>query len=269
MVGGWNNNNGAPNNNGGNNQGSVPSANDIIFGRQNAPAENQPNNNQNNGNQQQKPSRQGLQPNGIDNGHLKVLDKDDLEKYAKKEHQNGVGEVSYHINPDNNAILKNIDPRGDKNPNEIKVCIHGNGDCFVIKKDDKGNYNWPDVPTLPPPLLPAPVPEPKEKKKPKKEVKKVEQLPRKKFDHSANFTFIFLRPTTSSSEIGKFEVRKLTHQRWLDLVLHEFDEQERRNPGSDFILVSHHKLVRHTGHINNPRLQALIGYAMTKKYLRF
>lgn len=53
------------------------------------------------------------------------------------------------------------------------------------------------------------------------------------------------------------------------MVNHEFDEQIRRNPGSDFIVVAKHKIFRHTGHINSPRIQALIGYAMTKKYLKF
>lgn len=150
---------------------------------------------------------------------MRVLDKDDLEKYAKKEHQKGVGEVSYHINPDNNQILKNIDPREEKDPNSIKVCIHGNGDCFYLKKDNKGNYNWPNVPNLPSPLTPLPLPEPKkEEPKPKPEpmvikntTKKAEPLPRKKLDHSSNFTFIFLRPMQNNNEVGKFEVRKLTH----------------------------------------------------------
>ena len=51
--------------------------------------------------------------------------------------------------------------------------------------------------------------------------------------------------------------------------MHEFDEQKRRNPGSDFILISKHKLVKNTGHINNPKIQALVGFAITKGYLKF
>jgi hypothetical protein len=43
----------------------------------------------------------------------------------------------------------------------------------------------------------------------------------------------------------------------------------RRNVGSDFILISKHKLVKHTSHVNNPRIQALIGYAVTKGYMKF
>lgn len=97
----------------------------------------------------------------------------------------------------------------------------------------------------------------------------VEPLPRKKLEHSSNFTFIFLKPMESTTEIGQFEIKKAIRQRWFDLILHEFDEQIRRNPGSEIILVSRHKLVKTTSHVNSPKIQALIGYAITKGYLKF
>jgi len=44
------------------------------------------------------------------------LTKEDLEKFAKKEHQEEVGDVTYHIDPDNNKVVKNIEG-GERNPN--------------------------------------------------------------------------------------------------------------------------------------------------------
>lgn len=52
-------------------------------------------------------------------------------------------------------------------------------------------------------------------------------------------------------------------------MLHEFDEQAKLNPKSEIILISHHKLVNFTSYVNNPRIQALIGYAVSKGYLPF
>lgn len=73
----------------------------------------------------------------------------------------------------------------------------------------------------------------------------------------------------STNEIGQFEIKKVTRQRWLDLILSEFDEQIRRNPGSEIIVISRHKLVKTTSHVNNPKIQAMIGFAITKGYLKF
>lgn len=199
------------------------------------------------------------------------MSKDDLIKYAKRDHSDQVGETSFHIDPENNSILKNIDPTQPKDKNSIKVCIAGK--CFTLNKDAQGNYNWPGqspVPALPPPepvktpdvvpVVPVvhPVLHPNFK-----------PLPRKKLEHSTNFTFIFLRPMHNEDERGEFVIKKLTHQRWLDLVFHEFDEQVRRNEGADILLVSHKKVVKHTGHINSAKMQALVGYAITKGYLKF
>jgi len=78
-----------------------------------------------------------------------------------------------------------------------------------------------------------------------------------------------MKPMQSTHEKGEIIVKKLVRQRWLDLVLHEFNEQIRRNPGSEIILVTHHKLVNYTSHVNNPKIQALVGYAITKGYLKF
>lgn len=72
-----------------------------------------------------------------------------------------------------------------------------------------------------------------------------------------------------NAEKGAFEIKKLSKQRWLDLVLHEFDEQVKLNPKSEIILISHRKLVKFTSYVNNPRIQALIGYAVTKGLLPF
>jgi len=147
------------------------------------------------------------------------------------------------------------------------VCI--GSQCFTLEKDNKGHYIWPGsapaapvVPSVvktPPPATVVPV----------HVLKPVDDLPRRKLEHSTNFTFLYMKPMASTHEKGEFIVKKLTRQRWLDLVMHEFDEQQRRNPGSEFILVCKHKLIKHSGHINSPKIQALIGYAVTKGYIKF
>ena len=48
-----------------------------------------------------------------------------------------------------NLYKKNIDSKTPNDPNTVKVCIGGS--CYLLKKDDKGNFNWPNA-TLPPPL---------------------------------------------------------------------------------------------------------------------
>ena len=45
---------------------------------------------------------------------------------------------------------------------------------------------------------------------------------RRKLEHFYNFTFIFLTGAHKHN-IGTFEVKELKKQRWLDLVLTEFD----------------------------------------------
>lgn len=121
--------------------------------------------------------------------------------------------MSFHIDPENNKILKHIEPGTDKNPNEVKVCIAGQ--CYLLKKDPKGNYIWPGMPfPQPEPKKETPTPAlvPKIKTKTVKTVTKViaPPLPRKKLEHSTNFTFIFLRPMQSTNEKGIFEIKKLT-----------------------------------------------------------
>lgn len=100
-----------------------------------------------------------------------ILRNDVIGGYIKQKKEREAGnegkDVSFDINPDSYSIKKKYSPKGSKDPNALRMCI--GGECYDLKKDNQGNYQWPKSPVPPPrvppqritaPRVPAPTPVP-------------------------------------------------------------------------------------------------------------
>lgn len=95
------------------------------------------------------------------------------------------------------------------------------------------------------------------------------QVPQKrKLEGEANFTFIFLENIKLDTDFGDFKVLTLK-TKYLEDVHLQFDEIVKKDNSTRMIVVANKKLVRASTSLNSRKIQALIGYAVSKNYLKF
>jgi len=67
---------------------------------------------------------------------------------------------------------------------------------------------------------------------------------------------------------GQFKVKSLNRTH-LSEMFEMFDDIQKIRLENNLIMIVNNKLVKHTGHMKDPEIQALVGLAVKKKFLKF
>lgn len=91
---------------------------------------------------------------------------------------------------------------------------------------------------------------------------------KRKLEGEANFTFIFLEGIKLDTDFGNFKTLTMK-TKYLEDVHLQFDEIVKKDNSTRMIVVANKKLIRASTSLNSRKIQALIGYAVSKNYLKF